>query len=51
MVCILSSNTIAMSITRTGKASLKTAVELKQETGAHIEFINLSGGIGIPTVR
>ena len=26
----------------------KTAVELKQETGAHITFINLSGGIGIP---
>lgn len=24
------------------------AVELKQETGAHITFINLSGGIGIP---
>lgn len=26
----------------------KTAVELKQETGAHIAFINFSGGIGIP---
>ena len=26
----------------------RTAVELKQETGAHIAFINLSGGIGIP---
>jgi diaminopimelate decarboxylase len=26
----------------------KTAVELKQETGAHITFINFSGGIGIP---
>ncbi len=26
----------------------KTAVELNQETGAHIAFINLSGGIGIP---
>ncbi|MEG6615443.1 diaminopimelate decarboxylase [Peptococcaceae bacterium 1198_IL3148] len=26
----------------------KTAVELHQETGAHIAFINLSGGIGIP---
>ena len=25
-----------------------TAVELKRETGAHIAFINLSGGIGIP---
>ena len=26
----------------------KTAVELKEETGVHIGFINLSGGIGIP---
>lgn len=26
----------------------ETAVELKQETGAHIAFIDLSGGIGIP---
>ena len=26
----------------------KTAVELKEETGAPIEFINLSGGVGIP---
>ena len=26
----------------------KTAVELKEETGAHITFINLSGGVGIP---
>ena len=26
----------------------KLAVELKQETGAHITFINLSGGIGVP---
>jgi len=26
----------------------KTAVELKEETGAHIAFINFSGGIGIP---
>jgi len=26
----------------------KTAVELNQETGAHIAFINFSGGIGIP---
>lgn len=30
------------------KILFKTAVELKEETGAHIEFINLSGGIGIP---
>ena len=26
----------------------QVAVELKQETGAHITFINLSGGIGVP---
>lgn len=26
----------------------KLAVELKEKTGAHISFINLSGGIGIP---
>ncbi len=26
----------------------KVAVELKEETGASIEFINLSGGVGIP---
>lgn len=26
----------------------ETAVELQQETGAHIAFINFSGGIGIP---
>ncbi len=26
----------------------KTAVELQRETGVHIAFINLSGGIGIP---
>lgn len=26
----------------------KTAVRLKEETGVHIKFINLSGGIGIP---
>ncbi len=26
----------------------KTAVELKEETGAHIKFINLSGGVGVP---
>ncbi len=26
----------------------QTAVELKEETGCHIAFINLSGGVGIP---
>ncbi|WP_347490222.1 diaminopimelate decarboxylase [Desulfoscipio sp. XC116] len=30
------------------KLLFKTAVELNQATGAHISFINLSGGIGIP---
>ena len=27
---------------------LELAVKLKEETGAHIAFINLSGGVGIP---
>ena len=27
------------------------AAELKEETGCHITFINLSGGVGFPTVR
>ncbi|MCI8869331.1 MAG: diaminopimelate decarboxylase [Lawsonibacter sp.] len=26
----------------------RTAAELKEETGAHITFINLSGGVGVP---
>lgn len=30
------------------KILFETAVELKEETGVHIAFINLSGGIGIP---
>lgn len=30
------------------KIMFQLAVELKQETGAHITFINLSGGVGIP---
>ncbi len=30
------------------KVLFELAVELKKETGAHISFINLSGGIGIP---
>ncbi|MEE1314688.1 MAG: diaminopimelate decarboxylase [Faecalimonas sp.] len=30
------------------KVLFELAVELKKETGAHIAFINLSGGIGIP---
>lgn len=30
------------------KILFETAVQLHQETGAHIAFINLSGGVGIP---
>lgn len=30
------------------KILFETAVELNQETGVHIAFINLSGGVGIP---
>lgn len=30
------------------KVLFEVAVKLKEETGAHIRFINLSGGIGIP---
>lgn len=30
------------------KVLFETAVKLQKETGAHIKFINLSGGIGIP---
>lgn len=30
------------------KVLFETAVEIQQETGAHVTFINLSGGIGIP---
>ena len=30
------------------KVLFEQAVRLKKETGAHIKFINLSGGIGIP---
>lgn len=30
------------------KILFKVAVELKEETGVHISFINLSGGVGIP---
>lgn len=30
------------------KILFKTAVELKEETGAEVKFINLSGGVGVP---
>ncbi len=45
----LASNTISNDYFPALAAILfKTAVELKNETGAHITFINLSGGVGIP---
>jgi len=45
----LASNTVANEYYPSLAAILfKTAVELSKETGAHISFINLSGGIGIP---
>lgn len=45
----LASNTIANEYYPTlAKILFQTAVELHQETGAHIAFINLSGGVGIP---
>ncbi len=45
----LASNTVSNEYYPTLAAILfKTAVELKNETGAHITFINLSGGVGIP---
>ena len=45
----LVSNTIAEDYYPTLARTLFTlAVKLKEQTGAHISFINLSGGIGIP---
>lgn len=45
----LASNTIANEYYPVLAGILfKTAVELKEETGANITFINLSGGVGIP---
>jgi diaminopimelate decarboxylase len=45
----LASNTISNAYYPTLAGVLfQTAVELKEETGADIRFINLSGGIGIP---
>ncbi|MEL7563551.1 MAG: diaminopimelate decarboxylase [Dehalobacterium sp.] len=45
----LASNTVANEYYPVlAKILFKAAVELKRETGAHIAFINLSGGIGIP---
>ena len=49
MHAILASNTVNNDYyPELAKILFKTAVELKEETGAHIEFINLSGGVGIP---
>ncbi len=45
----LASNTVTNDYYPTLAASLfRLAVELKNELGVHISFINLSGGIGIP---
>lgn len=45
----LASNTIVNEYyLALAKILFKTAVELKYRTGAHISFVNLSGGIGIP---
>jgi diaminopimelate decarboxylase len=45
----LASNTVANEYYPIlARILFKTAVELNQETGAHIAFINLSGGVGIP---
>ncbi len=45
----LASNTITNEYyPALARVLFQTAVELKRETGAHITFINLSGGVGIP---
>ncbi len=45
----LASNTVTNEYYPTlAKTLFEVAVKLKKETGAHIKFINLSGGIGIP---
>ncbi len=45
----LASNTVSNEYYPTlAKILFKLAVELKKETGVHIGFINLSGGVGIP---
>ena len=45
----LASNTVANEYyPALAKILFETAVKLNKETGAHIAFINLSGGIGIP---
>ena len=45
----LSSNTIDNAYYPTlARILFQAAAELKEETGAHISFVNLSGGVGIP---
>lgn len=45
----LASNTVTNEYYPTlAKVLFEVAVQLKEQTGAHITFINLSGGIGIP---
>lgn len=45
----LASNTVDNTYYPTlAKILFELAVELKKETGAHISFINLSGGVGVP---
>jgi diaminopimelate decarboxylase len=49
MHAFLASNTIDQEYYPVlAKILFETAVELNRETGSHIAFINLSGGIGIP---
>lgn len=49
MHAFLASNTVTNEYyPELAKILFKVAVELKEETGAQIEFINLSGGVGIP---
>ncbi|MBD7911378.1 MULTISPECIES: diaminopimelate decarboxylase [Clostridium] len=49
MHSFLASNTVTNEYyPELAKILFKVAVELKEETGVHIGFINLSGGVGIP---
>ncbi|MDS0524508.1 diaminopimelate decarboxylase [Clostridium sp. SHJSY1] len=49
MHSFLASNTVTNDYyPELAKILFKVAVELKEETGVHIGFINLSGGVGIP---
>ena len=49
MHAFLASNTISNDYyPALARILFKVAVELKEETGAHIKFINLSGGVGVP---